>query len=95
MGVAIEGSVHTSRLKLRLLSVFPDLRAHLLGRNMMLAFDNDIGDALKKACCHDSDSDAMHLAKVMRKMFSQAFSFHGGHLLKSLYKMLHHNHYLP
>ena len=47
----------------------------------MLSFDDDIGDALKKACDHDSDNDAMHLAqtaKVVRKeMFSQAFSFNG------------------
>ncbi len=33
LGVVIEGRVHTSRLKLRLLSVFPDLRAHLQGRS--------------------------------------------------------------
>ena len=45
LGVVIEGHVHTSRLKLRLLSVFPDLRAHLQGRNVMLLFDDDIGDA--------------------------------------------------
>ena len=38
LGVAIEGRVHTSRLKLRLLSVFPDLTAHLQGRNVMLSF---------------------------------------------------------
>ena len=81
LGVVVEGRVHTSRLKLRLLSVFPDLSAHLQGRNLMLSFDDDIGDALKKACDHDSDNDAMHLAqtaKVVRKeMFSQAFSFNG------------------
>ena len=79
--VAIEGRVHTSRLKLRLHSVFPDLRVHLQGRNVMLSFNDDIGDALKKACYHDSDNDAMHLAqaaKVVRKeMFSQAFPFNG------------------
>ena len=48
LGVVIEGRVHISRLKLRLLSVFPDLRAHLQGRNVMLSLDDDIGDALKK-----------------------------------------------
>ena len=60
--VVIEARVHTSRLKLCLLSVLPDLRAHLQGRNGMIAFDDDIGDALKKACYHDSDHDAMDLA---------------------------------
>ena len=62
LGVVIEGRVHTSRLKLRLLSVFPDVTAHLQGRNVMLSFDDDIGGALTKACDHDSDHDAMHLA---------------------------------
>ncbi len=81
LGVANEGRVHTSRLKLRLLSVFPDLTAHLQGRNVMLSFNDDIGDALKKACHHDSDNDAMHLAqaaKIVRKeIFGQAFPFNG------------------
>lgn len=47
LGVTIDGRVHTSRLKLRLLSVFPDLRAHLHGRNVMLSFDDDICGALQ------------------------------------------------
>lgn len=46
LGAAIDGCIHTSRLRLRLLSVFPDLTAHLKGRSMMLSFSNDIGDAL-------------------------------------------------
>ena len=81
LGVVIDGRVHTSRLKLRLLSVFPDLRAHLQGRNMMLSFYDDIGGALQKACDHDSDHDAMHLVRaakvVRRQMFKQKFSFNG------------------
>ena len=81
LGVVIEGRVHTSRLKLRLLSVFPDLTAHLQGRNVMLSFDDDIGGALMKACDHDSDHDAMHLARaakvVRREMFKQNFKFNG------------------
>ncbi len=81
LGVAIEGRVHTSRLKLRLLSVFPDLRAHLQGRKVMLTFDDDIGGALRKACDHDSDHDALHLVRaakvVRREMFNQNFTFNG------------------
>jgi hypothetical protein len=30
---------------------------------VVLSFDDDIGDALKKACHHDSDNNAMHLAQ--------------------------------
>ncbi len=83
LGVAIEGRrVHTSRrLKLRLLSVFPDHRAHLQGRKVMLTFDDDIGGALRKACDHDSDHDALHLVRatkvVRREMLNQNFTFNG------------------
>ena len=80
LGVTSEGRVHTSRLKLRLLSVFPDLRAHIMqGRSLMLSFDDDIGGTLRKAC--DSDQDAIQLARakkiVRREMFNQTFSFNG------------------
>ena len=88
LGVTIDGRVHTSRLKLRLLSVFPDLRAHLQGRNVMLSFDDDIGGALQKAYDHDSDHDAMHLVRaakvVRREMFKQNFSFNGSFTEESL-----------
>ena len=54
----------------------------------MLSFNDDIGDALKKACYHDSDNDAMHLAqaaKVVRKeIFGQAFPFNGTFIDKYL-----------
>ena len=77
--ITSEGRVHTSKLKLRLLSVFPDLRAHMQGRNVMLSFNDDIGSALRKACENDSDQDAMELARaakiVRREMFNHTFSF--------------------
>ena len=83
LGVEVDGRVHTSRLKLRLLAVLPNLKATSQGKNVMLSFDDDIGGALQKACDHDyySDSDAMHLvraAKIVRKqMFLQKYSFNG------------------
>ena len=67
------------------LSVFPDLRAHLQGRNVMLSFNDDIGDALKKACYHNSDNDAMHLAQAAKVESSMGLTE------ESLYQ----NHYLP
>ena len=61
--------------------MFPDLGAHQQGRYVMLSFNDDIGDALKKVCHHDSDNDAMNLArtaKVIRKeMFHQVCLFNG------------------
>ena len=81
LGAAVEGRVHTSRLKIRLLSAFPDLRACLQGRNVMLTFHNDIGTALKKSCDHDSDQDTMHLVRaakvVPREIFESSFTFNG------------------
>ena len=83
LGVEVDGRVHTSRLKLRLLAVLPNLKATSQGKNVMLSFDDDIGGALQKACDHDyySDSDAMHLVRaakiVRRQMFLHKYSFNG------------------
>ena len=90
LGVEIDGRVHTSRLKLRLLSVIPNLRATTQGRNVMLSFDDDIGDALQKACDYDcyNDHDAMDLVRaakvVRREMFKQKYSFDGSFTEESL-----------
>ena len=83
LGIEVDGRVHTSRLKLRLLAVLPNLKATSQGKNIMLSFDDDIGGALKKACDHDyySDSNSMHLVQaakiVRRQMFPQKYSFNG------------------
>jgi len=73
LGVVSDKRMHTTRLKQRLLSHFPDMRAQNKGRDEMLVFDKDIGAALDKACEQDSDSDAVHLARaaqiVRRHMF--------------------------
>ena len=42
--------VHTTRLKLRLLAAISDLTVHTQGREVLLAFDQDIGNALKEVC---------------------------------------------
>ncbi|KAG0715668.1 hypothetical protein GWK47_011424 [Chionoecetes opilio] len=62
LGATVTNKIHTTRLKDRLLSVLPDLRAHSQGRDTLLLFEKDIGPALKKACDHDSD--AMHLVRA-------------------------------
>lgn len=81
LGATVESRIHTTRLKLRLLSALPDLRAYSKGRDMLLTFTEDIGDAVQKACAHDSDADALHLvraAQVVRKeMFDTKFTFDG------------------
>ena len=82
LGAAVEGRIHSTRLKARLLSVFPDLRECKEGCNVLLTFDKDIGDAIRKACEQDNfDNDAMHLARaaqvVHRDMFDRKFTFNG------------------
>ena len=60
--------IHSTRLKIRLLSALPDLTAHVQGREILVTFKEDIGLALIKAC--DGDSDAVHFmraAQVIRK----------------------------
>lgn len=72
---------HSTRLKQRILSHFPDMRAQEQGRDIILVFDIDIGPALLKACRNDSDQDALCLsraANIVRKhMFVSTHQFEG------------------
>ena len=81
LGVQLDTRVHSTRLKQRLLSQFPNMRAHTKGRDILMAFEEDLGAALDKACKLDSDSDAVHLALaahiVRRHMFGEAKPFTG------------------
>ena len=68
LGVTVGNRIHSTLLKVRLLSALPDLTAHVQGREILLTFKEGIGLALTKAC--DGDSDAVHLmraAQVIRK----------------------------
>ena len=79
-----EEQVHSTRLKLRLLAAISDLRAHTQGREVLLAFDQDIGKALKQVCEQDFDSQALILAKApkivrhdifaQKQIFNRTFS---------------------
>ena len=44
----------------------PDLKAHPLGKYVVLAFESDIGHTLSAACELDHDNDAVVLAKAAR-----------------------------
>ena len=56
--------INSTRLKEKLLNYFPDLQVHSDGRNVLLAFDENIGLALSAACNSSMDEDALHLAKA-------------------------------
>ena len=79
LGRTLHKRIHTARLKNRLLSALPGLKAHSQGREIRLSFEKGFGPALMVACCHYSD--AMHLmraAHVVRKeIFDSSFSFDG------------------
>ena len=79
LGAVVEGRIHSSRLKDRLLSALPDLQAHLQDNSVILSFNEDFIVALTKAC--DFDDDAMHLvcaAQIVRKeMFEKKILFDG------------------
>lgn len=79
-GVESGKRMHTTQLKERLLAHFPDMWAQSKGRDIMLAFDEDIGAALDKACKQDSDNDAFHLtwaAQIVRRTMFGSKPFTG------------------
>ena len=49
LGLEVD-KVHSTRLKERLLAEFPDMRAYTKGRDVLKAFEDDIGTDLTKAC---------------------------------------------
>ena len=57
------------------------MNAHTQGRDVVLACNKDVGAALRKACEHDTDLDAVHLAKaaeiVRRDMLKMKNEFRG------------------
>ena len=83
LGIHTSGRVHSTKLKDRILSYFPDMNAHKQGRDVVAVCNEDIGAALRKACEYDSDNEAVYLEdhlylnKRTRKQLAAdvAFSF--------------------
>ena len=67
-GVMNDKRMHTcaTKLKQRLFPHFPDMQSQSKGRDVMLVFDEAIGAALDKVCDQDSNSEAVHLARLHR-----------------------------
>ncbi len=86
LGTNVTGRIHSTKLKDRLLGYFPDMEAHKQGREVVLISNKDIGSALRKACEHDADNDAFHLARaakiVRRDMFKFKNQFNGSFEMK-------------
>ena len=81
LGITSSSKINTTRLKERLLGAFPDLSAHTQGRDVLFIFNHAIGDAIRKACEQDFDSEALHLARaakiVRRDLFKMTSIFSG------------------
>eukprot|EP00112_Aurelia_sp_Birch-Aquarium-sp1_P005412 Seg1614.17 transcript_id=Seg1614.17/GoldUCD/mRNA.D3Y31 product="hypothetical protein" protein_id=Seg1614.17/GoldUCD/D3Y31 len=81
LGVQTELRIHSTRLKERLLSHIPNLQAHRSGRDVLLAIQDDVGDALTLMCFQDDDDQGILLAKsaklVREKLFSDNQPFNG------------------
>ena len=71
-------SCNRTRLKNKILSKIPDLKAFHKGREVVLVFEKDVGPAIVSACDY---TDAMHLAKaaeiVRKQMLEEQVKFSG------------------
>ena len=81
LGCDTTARVNISRLKERLVFQIPGLQCYNKGRDVYLAFRDDVGFALHKAHEQDCDEEAMHLAKtaaiVRKDMLTSKYSFSG------------------
>ena len=82
LGVEVSSRINSIRLKERLLSAVPDLRAHVKGKEIfILTYENDVGNVINLACENNLDSVAMILAKaariLCRELFEQKRHFTG------------------
>ena len=81
LGAKRAGRVHTTRLKQRLLAHFPNMCSQHQGHDDLLAFIEDLGNALAKACELDRDLDGVHMARaaqiVRRHIIGDAKAFNG------------------
>ena len=80
-GVFLPSRLRSTTLKDRILGQFPDMTESKLGRQVLLAFNNDIGVALKRAYENNYDDEGICLSKaasiVRRDMFRLKSHFTG------------------
>ena len=79
LGTVLNGHVHSTKLKNLIWRYFPDLEEQKRGWDFLLAYNQDVGAALCKACELDANSDAIHLARaanIVRRDCLQWFIWH-------------------
>ena len=81
LGCELKGRIHSTDLKNRILANLPELQAYKQGRDVLLAFNEDIGNALKIVSERDCDDEAVILSKaakiVRRDMGNWKYIFDG------------------
>ena len=81
LGVSQSSRVNSTHLKNRLFANFPNLRAYKDGRDVLIAFDDDVSSALFKVCEKEYDDEAITVARaaqiIRRDMFKKNSSFTG------------------
>ena len=81
LGATITGPIHTTQLKDHILANIPDMQAHKHGRDVFLAFNEDIGTVLNNAYGRDFDDEGMILSQaariVQRSMSETKYSSNG------------------
>ena len=63
-GVDATVRVHTTRLKERLLAHMPELEAYKPGRDVLIGYRDDIGEAMRQACIQNSDDEGIILVQA-------------------------------
>ena len=81
-GVTAENpEIHSKRLKEKLIAAIPGLTAHVKGREVLLAFDEDIGSLISRALPGENDDNALCLERtaniVREEMFNESSSATG------------------
>ena len=75
LGIVEVGTLHSTRLKNRILASIPSLGAFTQGRDTLLAFDSDTGAALQQVCEEDKDTDPNYLAKAATIVRKEMLAF--------------------
>ncbi|KAH3711848.1 hypothetical protein DPMN_071523 [Dreissena polymorpha] len=71
-------NVNASRLKDKLLAEIPELEAHRKGRDVLLAFKQDVGEALSQTMDYSDALIVTKAAKILRKqMIEHKINFNG------------------
>ena len=75
LGLSIEGRIHSTRLKHRIMAQFEDLREYKDGREVILAFNSEVGEALTCAASIDYDDEGDILAEAARIIRRDVLNF--------------------